>query len=97
MITVSYTSQMEKWLKSLKDKKAAAKIKVRIRRMQEGNFGDVKSVGNGVSEMRIHCGKGYRVYFINRNNEIVILLCGGDKDTQQEDIKVAKTLANNWS
>lgn len=97
MITVSYTSQMEKWLKSLKDKNAAAKIKVRIRRMQEGNFGDVKPVGNGVSEMRIHCGKGYRVYFINRNNEIVILLCGGDKDTQQEDIKVAKTLANNWS
>nr|WP_238786376.1 type II toxin-antitoxin system RelE/ParE family toxin [Gilliamella sp. ESL0232] len=65
MITVSYTQQMEKWLKSLKDKTAAAKIKVRIRRMQEGNFGDVKPVGSGVSEMRIHCGKGYRVYFVN--------------------------------
>lgn len=96
MITVSYTPQMEKWLKSLKDKTAAAKIKVRIRRMQEGNFGDVKPVGSGVSEMRIHSGKGYRVYFANRNNEIVILLCGGDKDTQQTDIKIAKELANKW-
>ena len=96
MITVSYTPQMEKWLKSLKDKTAAAKIKVRIRRMQEGNFGDVKPVGSGVSEMRIHCGKGYRVYFVNRNNEIVILLCGGDKDTQQTDIKIAKEIANKW-
>jgi putative addiction module killer protein len=97
MITVSYTPEMEKWLKSLKDKIAAAKIKVRIRRIQEGNFGDVKPVGGGVSEMRIHCGKGYRVYFVNRNNEIVILLCGGDKDTQQADIKIAKELANKWS
>lgn len=96
MITVSYTPLMEKWLKSLKDKTAAAKIKVRIRRMQEGNFGDVKPVGSGVSEMRIHCGKGYRVYLANRNNEIIILLCGGDKDTQQTDIKIAKELANKW-
>lgn len=58
MITVSYTPQMEKWLKSLKDKTSAAKIKVRIRRMQEGHFGDVKPVGSGVTEMRIHCEKG---------------------------------------
>lgn len=93
MITVTYTSQMEKWLRSLKDLNAAAKIKVRLRRMQEGNFGDIKPVGNGISEFRIHCGKGYRIYFINRNNKIVVLLCGGDKDTQQTDIKTAKELA----
>jgi putative addiction module killer protein len=87
---------MEKWLKSLKDLNAAAKIKIRIRRIQEGNFGDVKPVGEGVSEMRIHCGKGYRVYFTHRNNEVVILLCGGDKDTQPNDIKIAKKLADKW-
>lgn len=83
-------------MKSLKDKTAAAKINVRIRRMQEGNFGNVKPIGSSVSEMRIHCGKGYRDYFANRNNEIVILFCGGDKDTQQTDVKIAKELANKW-
>lgn len=93
MILIKYTSHMEKWLKSLKDLNASAKIKVRIRRMQEGNFGDVKPVGEGISEMRVHCRAGYRIYFINQNNEVVILLCGGNKDTQQNDIQFAKKLA----
>lgn len=61
--------------------------------MREGNFGDVNSIGDGYSELKIHQGKGYRVYFANRNNQIILLLCGGDKTTQQDDIKKAKQIA----
>ncbi|AKH64726.1 MULTISPECIES: type II toxin-antitoxin system RelE/ParE family toxin [Photorhabdus] len=96
MIKVNRTPEVERWLKSLKDKTAKAKIIIRIDRMKEGNFGDAEPVGNGISELRIHQGKGYRVYFTNRNNEIVLLLCGGDKNTQQQDIKKAKEIAKEW-
>lgn len=89
------TPEFEKWLKSLKEKIAKAKILMRLERMEEGNFGDVEPVGDGLSELRIHQGKGYRIYFGNKNNQIVILLCGGDKSTQQLDIKKAKILAKN--
>ncbi|WP_350306806.1 type II toxin-antitoxin system RelE/ParE family toxin [Photorhabdus viridis] len=96
MIKVNRTPEVERWLKSLKDKTAKAKIIIRIDRMKEGNFGDAEPVGSGISELRIHQGKGYRVYFANRNNEIVLLLCGGDKNTQQQDIKKAKEIAKEW-
>ena len=77
------------WINQLKDRRAKAKILVRLDRITAGNIGDVKSVGGGVSELRIKEGKGYRVYFGREGNRVVILLCGGDKSTQQSDIKQA--------
>lgn len=78
------------WLDTLRDVKARAKIRVSLDRLQLGNPGDSKSVGEGVSELRIDFGPGYRVYFGQDGTKLVILLCGGDKSTQQEDIKRAK-------
>ena len=77
------------WVNQLRDRRAKAKILVRLDRISTGNFGDVKSVGGGVSELRVKEGKGYRVYFGRAGNKVVILLCGGDKSTQQGDIKQA--------
>ncbi|MBI3199451.1 MAG: type II toxin-antitoxin system RelE/ParE family toxin [Rhodospirillales bacterium] len=93
MVEVRQTEAFAKWLKSLKDERAAAKIAQRIVRVQSGLLGDVKSVGGGVSELRVDYGLGYRVYFVNQGRTIVILLCGGDKGTQTADIKRAKALA----
>jgi putative addiction module killer protein len=81
------------WLDNVKDERAAARIVTRIRRMEIGNAGDVKSVGEGVSEIRIDYGPGYRVYFTRRGRTLVILLCGGDKNSQRKDIAVAKRMA----
>jgi putative addiction module killer protein len=81
------------WLSALADHKAVAKIVTRIERLALGNPGDVKAVGGGVSEMRIAYGPGYRVYYKQTGKEIVLLLCGGDKATQDKDIKRAKELA----
>ncbi len=81
------------WFESLRDKQAARRIQARIDRAEEGNFGDCKPIGEGVSEMRIHYGPGYRVYFAQRGMEIVILLAGGDKSSQDKDIKTALGLA----
>ena len=89
---VSETAVFGQWLTSLRDRRASAKIVDRIRRAANGNFGDVKSASGGVSEMRIDCGPGYRVYFIQRGNELVMLLCGGNKRTQRDDIAYAKRL-----
>ena len=77
----------------MKDALAKVAIIRRLDRMKEGNFGDSKSVGSGVFELRVDVGKGYRVYFTNKNNRVVILLVGGDKSTQEEDIKTAKKMA----
>jgi putative addiction module killer protein len=77
----------------LRDDKAAARIVQRIRRAELGNLGDCNSVGDGVMEMRVNYGPGYRIYFVRQGNTIVVLLCGGDKTTQQQDIKRAKKLA----
>jgi len=93
MIEVRQTRFFTDWFSDLRDVKAKAKIAVRIERMTEGNFGDVKPVGEGVSEMRITYGPGYRVYFVQRGKEIVILLCGGDKSTQKANIRDAKQIA----
>jgi putative addiction module killer protein len=82
-----------KWLDNLRDRRAAAKIYKRIERLAEGNPGDVKPAGEGISEMRIDYGPGYRVYFKDTGKEIIVLLCGGDKSTQQADIINAKKIA----
>ena len=81
------------WLDNLRNSRAKARIIARLDRMEMGNFGDVRPVGGGVSELRIHYGPGYRVYFLRRGPVVVILLCGGDKKTQHADIAKAKLLA----
>ena len=81
------------WLDKLRDSRAKAGIIARLDRMEVGNFGDVRPVGGGVSELRIHYGPGYRVYFVRRGPVVVILLCGGDKKSQHADIAKAKMLA----
>jgi putative addiction module killer protein len=93
MVEVVQTAVFSSWLNALADKKAVARIVVRIRRMELGNPGDVKSVGDGVSDMRIDHGPGYRVYFTRKGNAIVILLCGGDKKSQSKDIRLAQQMA----
>ena len=90
---VVYTSVFEVWLRRLRDQRAKASILVRIERIEEGNFGDRRSVGQGVSELRIHVGRGYRVYYTVRGGSLVILLCGGDKARQSSDIARAKRIA----
>lgn len=82
------------WLKALRDTRARAKVIQRIDRLELGNPGDSEPVGQGVSEMKIHYGPGYRVYFKGRGEELVVLLCGGDKTTQAADIALAKKLAS---
>jgi putative addiction module killer protein len=92
MIKVRQTEEFSRWLHRLKDDNAAARILVRIRRAELGSLGDCRSVGGGVMEMRVDYGPGYRVYFARQGDSIVVLLCGGDKRTQQRDIKRAKEL-----
>ena len=95
MIEVRKTALFANWLASLRDHSAKGRIVARISRLELGNPGDVKSVGGGVSEMRIDYGPGYRVYFATRGAELVILLCGGDKRTQDADIKKARLMAKD--
>ena len=93
MIEVRQTDSYAEWFKSLRDRQARARINTRIRRLSLGNPGDVRPVGEGVSELRIDYGPGYRVYFVQRGETLVILLAGGDKRTQNRDIKTALELA----
>jgi putative addiction module killer protein len=93
MVEVRQTAEFSRWLRRLKDANAAARIVVRLRRIELGNPGDYKSLGAGLMEMRIDYGPGYRIYFTRRGPEIVILLCGGDKRTQPQDIDRARRLA----
>jgi len=95
MIEIRKTSAYAKWLDGLRDIQARARILVRIERLAAGNPGDVRPVGEGVSELRIDYGPGYRVYFKRQGVTIVILLAGGDKRTQAKDIKTALRLAHN--
>ena len=81
------------WLQALRDSTAKAKIAARVQRLAFGNPGDVRPVGDGVSEMRIHYGPGYRVYYVQRGTVLIVLLCGGDKATQSKDIEAARKLA----
>jgi putative addiction module killer protein len=89
-------SPFSSWLDSLRDREARARIKKRIDRVQLGNLGDYRSVGEGVFEFKIDCGPGYRVYFAEVDLEIILLICGGDKDTQEDDIVRAKQLWNDF-
>lgn len=97
MATILRTDIFVDRLNALRDRRAAARITARILRLADGNPGDVKPVGNGVSEMRIDYGPGYRVYFVSRGEAVVLLLCGGDKQTQDRDIALAKKLAKDWT
>ena len=95
MVEIRKTDVFAKWLDNLRDIQAKARVLVRIERLASGNAGDVKPVGEGISEMRIDYGPGYRVYFTKRGSELIILLAGGDKSSQSADIKVALRLARN--
>jgi putative addiction module killer protein len=87
------TAVFDRWFQRLRDRKAAARVQARIDRAEAGNLGDCKPVGGGVSEMRIDYGPGYRVYFVQRGLELIVLLAGGDKGSQAKDIEAAKALA----
>jgi putative addiction module killer protein len=91
------TGEFDTWLKELKDQVGKARIIARIISAEAGNFGDVEPVGEGVSEMRVHYGPGYRVYFCRRGRTVYLLLCGGAKSSQKKDIGEAKRLAREWT
>jgi putative addiction module killer protein len=93
VIEVRQTDGYAKWFDSLRDRQAKARIDIRVRRLSLGNPGDAKPVGEGVSELRIDYGPGYRVYFVQRADVLIVLLAGGDKRTQDQDIRLAKQLA----
>lgn len=93
MKSILTTDVFDRWFSGLRDKRAVLRVQARIDRAEDGNFGDCEPVGEGVSEMRIHYGPGYRVYFTQRGHELVILLAGGDKSSQAKDIKAALDIA----
>ena len=95
-IDIQQTSEFTEWLRNLRDAEARLRILKRLQRFKRGNAGDTKSVGGAVREMRIDYGPGYRVYFTRRGNTVVLLLCGGDKRTQDVDIDRARKLAEQW-
>ena len=94
---IKQTETFRRWKNRLKDNRARALIAARINRLANGLAGDVQPVGEGVSELRIHYGPGYRIYFQQRGTLLVVLLCGGKKGTQARDIETAKRLAEEWS
>jgi putative addiction module killer protein len=93
VIEIRATETFSCWLTALRDDRARARIAARIQRLAFGNPGDVKPVGEGISELRIDVGAGYRIYFVQRGTMLIVLLCGGDKATQNKDIAAAKRLA----
>jgi len=97
MIALKQTETFRKWLAKLQDARAVTAITSRLDRLAFGHAGDAEPVGKGVSELRIHYGPGYRVYFQRRGDTIIVLLCGGDKGSQARDIKTALRLADTWS
>ncbi|EFO31354.1 putative addiction module killer protein [Roseibium sp. TrichSKD4] len=96
MITIKQAPDFAKWYSKLKDRQAKARIDVRLRRISLGNMGDTKPVGDGVQEIRIFYGPGYRVYFAQAGKTVVLLLCGGDKSTQSADIAKAKRIKEEF-
>lgn len=97
MIEIRQTPEYEKWFASLKDRTARVRVDIRIRRLSLGNLGTVEPVGEGISELKIDHGPGYRVYFVQRGDHYVLLLAGGDKSTQVRDIRKAKELARKYA
>lgn len=97
MLEIFKSATFDCWLRELRDSRARVRIEARILRLSRGNAGDVQPVGAGVSEMRIHYGPGYRVYFARRDRFVILLLCGGDKRTQDADIARAIEMAEDWS
>ena len=96
MLEIIESATFKRWVRGLRDRRAVARINARLRNASLGNFGDTKPVGDGISEMRIHYGPGYRLYFIREDAHILVLLCGGDKGSQARDIAHAKQVARDW-
>jgi putative addiction module killer protein len=96
MVEVVKSATFDRWIRKLKDRRAAARVLIRIDRLISGNPGDVKPIGHGISELRIDYGPGYRVYYLNEGDRLILLLCGGDKSSQQGDIKTAHLIAEEW-
>lgn len=96
MIEIRQSAVFEKWLRGLRDDKARAIIQLRLDRISQGNLGDAKPVGDGIGEVRIHFGPGYRLYFLREADVAIVLLCGGQKSEQARDIRRAKELADEW-
>ena len=96
MYTILRSGTFDRWLSRLRDRQAVDRIVARLLAAEDGHLGDVRRVGGGVSEMRIQHGPGYRIYFITRGAELIILLCGGDKDSQRRDIERARRMAAEW-
>jgi putative addiction module killer protein len=97
MLLLKQTATFQKWHKKLKDRKAKAMIALRLHRLASGHAGDAAPVGEGISELRIHHGPGYRIYYQRRGDVVIVLLCGGDKSSQETDIRTAKRIAAEWS
>jgi putative addiction module killer protein len=96
MFKLIRSTAFENWVNELRDKQVRNIIAARLTRLENGAFGDARTIAEGVRELRIHFGPGYRVYFQQRGNEIILLLCGGDKSTQSADIKRAVSIARDW-
>ena len=96
MIETIESNTFKRWVRRLRDRAAVARINARLRNVTNGHFGDVRTVCNGITEMRIQSGPGYRVYFIREGAEVVVLLCGGDKSSQLRDVERAKRIAREW-
>ena len=96
MVEVLRTDEFDEWIRKLKDRAGRLRILKRIDRLANGNPGDVKPVGNGVSDLRLDVGPGYRVYYLQDGDVLILLLCGGDKATQRNDIDKAQRLADEW-
>lgn len=96
MIEIFVSDEFADWFEDLKDRQARVRIQARIDRASLGNLGDSSPVGDGISEMRVHYGPGYRVYFMQQGSKLIILLCGGDKGSQTKDIQKAKRIAKHW-
>jgi putative addiction module killer protein len=96
MVHILRTDEFDAWLRGLRDLQGRARIDMRVKRLAQGNPGDVRPVGRGVSELRIDTGPGYRVYFATRGREVILLLAGGDKSSQARDIEIAQALCAAW-
>ena len=96
VFTILRSATFDRWLRRMRDRQAINRIVARLLAVEDGHLGDVRPVGDGVSEMRVQYGPGYRIYFIKQQAKLVILLCGGIKDSQRRDIQKAKRMAREW-